>query len=72
MHQLVEQQVQTRLQRGVFGESAVYLPQARHARAVGEEIDIALPKRLACAVHQRGRDVGVTVREVTGQEDGQG
>ena len=66
MHQLVEQQVQTRLQRRVFGESAVDLPQARHARAVGEEIDAALPKRFAC------RDGGVIVRESTSQQDGQG
>ena len=72
MHQLVEQQVQTRLQRRVFRESAVDLLHLRHARAVGAEIDAALPKRLPCAVHQRGRDGGVTVREVTSLEDGQG
>ena len=51
VHQLVEQQIQTCLHRRVLGESAVDLPQAWHARAVGEKIDAAMPKRLARAVH---------------------
>ena len=46
-------------------------PQARHARAVSEEVDATFPKRLARAVHQRRNDGGIGVCEIASQEDGQ-